>query len=192
MPYYTYKGALGLIGVNTSEPKDGTYEYYKVEATDNITDENLVIPGEVNGIPVTNIERIHNSAGSMDWDNYNKNIKSITLGEGVENLSNNALAYTPDLANVNLPSTLKTMGKNTFSRNFWEDGNKKLTIKYNGTGGDDTSDWEKLVAASDAKWAGGLAAGTTIECTNGSYTLTDVDTSIRQDLQWVWTPNPTN
>jgi len=184
-PVYIYTGNLKLTPVD--EDSDGTIEYYKVEAVADLRDPTR-IPGNVNGIPVRDVERLYqNKEGFLGgYFDYGANVNTIYVEEGVENLLHNSLAYTSKLDTVYLPSTLKSMGKNTFSRNFGSDDNKKLTIHYNG----DKAAWDALVAKSDSAWAGGLAEGTTIQCEGGTYTLTEMKENWWElsNLQWVWTP----
>ncbi len=166
-PEYTYGGALKLVPVyDEGGVDDGILDYYKVAPLDTLVGEehkDIVIPGMV-GVPVKVIERVTNEAGDGDWNNFNDSIETIRIGEGVEELAHNSLSYTPKLNTVYLPSTLKSMGKNSFSRNTPSD-NKKLTIYYAGT----MADWEKLVANSDRNWDGGLKDNSIIICTDGYY-----------------------
>jgi len=165
---YTYAGALKIVPVkNEGGVDDGIVDYYYVAPLDTLTGtehKSIVIPGKVGKAPVRIVERVTNEAGDNDWNNFNKTIETITIGEGVEELKHNSLSYTPELNTVYLPSTLKTMGKNTFSRNTPSD-NKKLTIYYPGT----MADWEKLVNNSDDSWDGGLKNGSLIICSDGYY-----------------------
>ena len=105
----------------------------------------------------------------------------------MEELARNSLGYTNDLQTVELPSTLTKLGKNTFSRNLWynvfgDKDTKVLTIKYNGT----KADWDKVVANSDEEWANGLKKGTTVECIDGTYTVTSVNIE-NSNHKWTWT-----
>lgn len=185
-PVYKYTGNLKLTPVD--EGNDGTIDYYKVEAVEKL-DEEQTIPGNVNGVPVKVIEKLYENDSS--WD-FGAGVKTVIIEEGVEELVHNSLGYTNDLSTVYLPSTLKILGKNAFSRNLWynvfgDKDTKKLTIVYNGT----QADWDALVATSDAKWANGLKEGTTIVCTDGTYTATSVNYET-SNHKWTWTPNPTN
>ena len=160
-PVYRYTGNLKLTPVD--EDSDGTIDYYKVEAVD-VLDETTVIPGYVNGVPVTLVEKLYKN--DNNWD-FGSGVKTIIIEEGVEELAHNSLGYTADLTTVKLPSTLKKLNKNAFSRNTGDD-KKVLTIEFNGT----KAEWDKIVASSDKHWTGGLLVGTTVVCSDGTYTLT--------------------
>jgi hypothetical protein len=163
---YNYHGYLKLVPVYLL-PDDGIVDYYKVEAVNDLP-EHVVVPGDVGGIPVLEIDRIFNEAGDDDWNNYGESVKTITIEEGLERLGHNALAYTPNLTTVNLPSTLKYMDKNVFSRNdIFGNDKKKLTINYNGT----KADWKALVASSNGDWAGGLQENSVVKCSDGYFKL---------------------
>jgi hypothetical protein len=105
--------------------------------------------------------------GESDWDNYENNVTKIVIGEGVEVLGWNSLAWTPNLAEVQLPSTITSMDKNVFSRNdIFGNDKKKLTITFNGT----RAEWRAILANSNSDWGGGLKEGTIIRCTeDGGY-----------------------
>ena len=182
-PVYRYTGNLKLTPVD--EDSDGTIDYYKVEAVDKL-DETTVIPGYVNGIPVKLVEKLYNNDNTFD---YGAGVKTVIVEEGVAELKANSLSYTNDLTRVELPSTLTKLGKNTFSRNLWynilgDKDTKKLQIVYNGT----KADWDKVVANSDSEWANGLKKGTTVKCTDGTYTVTSVNLET-SNHKWSWTPN---
>ena len=100
------------------------------------------------------------------------NESEFEVGEGVENLqlpgndnNTNALAYTPSLKIVKLPSTLKYIGKNTFSRNYGDD-KKAITIYFNGT----KAQWKAIEKHKD--WDNGLKTGTIVQCSDGHFSLT--------------------
>ena len=167
---YAYDGILNLVPVY-EQPDDGIVDYYQVEAVDTLT-KTVIIPGNVGGVPVKTVIRIANTKGSSDWNNYEYNVETIIVGEGVENLqlpgnddNTNALAYTPNLKLVKLPSTLKYIGKNSFSRNYGED-KKTITIEFNGT----KAEWKAIEKHGD--WDNGLKTGTIVQCTDGYFSLT--------------------
>ncbi len=163
---YAYNGDLNLVPVY-EQPDDGIVDYYKVVAVDTLP-ENVVVPGSVGGVPVKIVERIANTEGENDWNNYAGNVKNITIAEGVERLEWNSLAWTPNLSTVKLPSTLKYLAKNTFSRNdLFGNDKKKLTIEFNGT----KEQWKVLVSNSDSAWAGGLTDGSVVKCSDGYFEL---------------------
>ena len=161
------------------EGNDGTIDYYKVEAVERL-DEEQTIPGNVNGIPVKEVEKLYKNENNFD---YGSVVKKVIIEEGVETLEDNALAYTSDLSEVQLPSTTKFLGKNLFSRNFYGDL-KKLTIIYNGT----MDDFKKLVANSDGDWYNGLKSGTTVVCTDGTFTLSSTSYGVTVG-NYKWSPS---
>ena len=180
-PVYTYQGKLDLEPVDSDG--DGKTNYYKVVATSEL-EANTKIPGNVLGIPVLVVEKLYKQEGNTD---YSSGVITVEIQEGVERLEHNAISHTAKLQSVSLPSTLKYLGKNAFSRNntiggiFGGESDKKtITITYNGTGGSDDSDWEKLLDNSESDWANGLQEGSKIICTNGEYTLT------HEWFQWKW------
>ena len=182
-PVYRYTGNLKLTPVD--EDSDGTIDYYQVDAVGEL-DETTIVPGYVNGVPVKVINKLYENDNS--WD-YGAGVKTVIVEEGVEQLVRNSLGYTQDLTKVKLPSTLTTLGKNTFSRNLWynfigDKDTKVLQIEYNGT----KADWDKVVANSDSEWANGLKKGTTVKCIDGTYTVTSVNIET-SDHKWSWTPN---
>lgn len=67
----------------------------------------LVIPAEINGIPVRAIN---------NWVFYgNTFLTSVTLPEGLTLIDNDSFGGCPNLAEVNLPSTLTHLGAGAFS-----------------------------------------------------------------------------
>jgi hypothetical protein len=186
-PQYDYKGYLNMRPVY-EEPDDGVVDYYQVIAVDSLPGE-VVVPGRVGGVPVKEIYRITNEDGEDDWDNFEKTVTKITIEENIERLEWNALAWTPNLGEVNLPNSLKYMGKNVFSRNIAlggfgkGDDKKKLTINFNGT----MQDWKNILANSSDEWDGGLKEGTVIYCSNGYFKLEKKN--ILGALTWKEYPN---
>lgn len=192
---YTYSGILKLVPVyNEGGVDDGILDYYRVDPVDNLTSTNVKdgivhIPGMIGNIPVKEVERVTNEAGSGDWNNFNDVIKEIHVGEGTEQLNHNSLSYTTALKTVYLPSTLKSMGKNTFSRNTGSD-KKVLTIHFAGT----KAEWDAIVNASVHEygddWAGGLKEGSVVVCEDGYYRCYDVKMSWFRELRfWEWHPH---
>ena len=194
---YTYSGILKIEPVyeTVNGVNDGIVDYYRVDPVDtltstNVTDGKVYIPGMIGDIPVKTVHRVTNEAGSGDWNNFNDVIKEIHIGEGVQTLEHNSLSYTSKLNTVYLPSTLKSMGKNTFSRNIGSD-KKTLTIHYSGT----KAQWDAVVNASPHEygndWAGGLNEGSIVICTDGYYECTDIKTSwiINALRVWKWHPH---
>lgn len=187
-PYYNIKGGgLGLTPVD--EDGDGVTDYYTVEAVDtgNIGSE-VKIPGSVNGKPVKAITDL-----SKGWAT---NVQNVIIKEGVEEIKTGAFAGTTSLQTVELPSTITKIEDNAFYDSSWIGGlgnlvgfKKKPTIKYNGT----RADWDKVVANSNQdgnRWEEGLASGTQVICTDGTYTLTRSGT-INYTYTWTWTSKTT-
>jgi hypothetical protein len=167
---YAYNGVLNLEPVY-EQPDDGIVDYYQVKAVDTLP-ETVRIPGSIGGVPVKVVLRVANKEGSSDWNNYASGVYTIIVEEGVESLSikgddeydTNALAYTPNLKLVQLPSTLKYIGKNAFSRNFGDD-KKVITIEFNGT----KAEWKAIEKHSD--WDNGLKTNTIVQCSDGYFKL---------------------
>jgi hypothetical protein len=186
-PAYDYRGYLNLEPVY-EEPDDGVVDYYRVIAVDSLPGE-VVVPGDVGGVPVKEIYRITNEDGEDDWDNFEKTVTKITIEENIERLEWNSLAWTPNLGEVSLPNSLKYMDKNVFSRNIAlggfgkGDDKKQLVINYNGT----MQEWKTLLANSNDEWDGGLKEGSVIYCTNGSFKYEKKN--IFSSLAWVEYPN---
>ena len=182
-PVYTYSGYLNM---KPSYNAAGVVDSYTIVAVDTLP-KDVVIPGSIGGVPVTAVERITNESGS--WNNYEKNVKTITIEENIKRLENNSLAYTPNLATVYLPNSLEYMGKNTFSRNFGEDL-KKLEIVFNGT----MEEWRTIVKNSDeindGDWCGGLKTGTVVICSDGYFELTSTNYGVTVgNYKWKEYPN---
>ena len=185
-PVYNYTGKLKLTPVD-EEPADGIIEYYKVQAVAEL-DEITTIPGNVNGVPVKLVEKLYKN--DNNWD-FGSNVKTIIIEEGVEELAHNSLSHTKYLETVYLPSTIKKLNKNAFSRNTGDD-KKELKIVYNGTGEDfqkvmDNS-VDDLGFLSGDFWYGGLKEGSTVKCTDGIYTLTKAGSIVNKGT-WRWTAN---
>ena len=177
-PVYRYTGNLKLTPVD--EDSNGTIDYYKVEAVDAL-DETTTIPGYVNGVPVKVVEKLYKN--DNNWD-FGSDVKEIIIEEGVEELARNSLGYTSNLTTVKLPNTLTTLGKNTFSRNTGED-RKVLTIVFNGT----MKEFAEI--EKDEDWHNGLKTGTTVVCTDGTYSLKADVTEIFGlviSQKYTWTP----
>lgn len=180
---YAYDGVLNLVPVY-EQPDDGIVDYYQVEAVDVFPEDTVIIPGSVGGVPVKTVMRIANTEGASDWNNYASNVTTIIVGEGVENLqikgnddNTNALAYTPSLKLVKLPSTLKYIGKNTFSRNYGDD-KKVITIEFNGT----KAEWKAIEKHKD--WDNGLKTDTIVKCDDGYFVLKVIDIIIYTSKNW--------
>ena len=165
-PVYEYTGNLKFTPID--EESDGIIEYYQIDAID-VLDEITEIPGYINGVPVKVINKLYANDGN--WD-YGAGVTTIIVGEGVETLKQNSLAYTEDLSVVHLPSTITTIEKNAFSRNnsvgalVGQGDTKKLDIYFNGT----MQEWKDIAKASD--WHNGLKKGSRVICTDGYFEQT--------------------
>lgn len=163
-PMYDYQGYLNMEPVY-EQPDDGVADYYRVVAVDSLPAE-LIVPGDVGGVPVKIIYRITNEDGENDWNNYENTVTKITIEENVERLEWNSLAWTPNLTEVNLPNSLVYMDKNVFSRNdVFGNDKKKITINFNGT----MQEWKDVLANSNKDWDGGLKEGSIINCSDGYF-----------------------
>ena len=189
-PYYNVvtdgSASLGLTGVDVDG--DGKIDHYTVEAVDaaNIGTK-VEIPGSVNGIPVKVITDL-----SGGWAS---SVQNVVIKEGVEEIKKQAFGDTQNLETVELPSTITKIEDSAFAGNLSNIGGiigyqKVLTIKYNGT----KAEWDAVCENSktSGQWEDGLAEGTTVICTDGTYTLTDKTYSYsnRQYVYtWTWADN---
>ena len=178
-PVYKYTGNLKLTPVD--DGNDGTIDYYKVEAVGTL-DKVTIIPGYVNGVPVKLVEKLYKNENN--WD-FGSAVTTIIIEEGVEELARNSLGYTANLTTVELPSTIKTLGKNVFSRNTGDD-EKVLTINYNGT----MADWKKITKNED--WHNGLETGTRVNCSDGYFELKAEEYLWGAYETYKWTEHPNN
>lgn len=170
-PIYTYEGKLKLTPVDN--PKDGVIDYYKVEAVGEL-DEITYIPGYFNGLPVKDIEKLYKNENNFD---YGSGVQKIVIGEGVETIQHNALAYTKDLDVVELPSTITYLSNNVFSRNFGND-RKQLTITFNGT----MAEWKAI--QKHENWHNGLKDGSVVKCTDGYFELEAIYAVVYERYEW--------
>lgn len=159
-PIYTYTGNLRFTPID--EDGDGITDYYQVDAVAALNNPTK-IPGRFKGLDVRTVNKLYLNEDNFD---YGAGVQTIEVGEGVQVLNRNSLAYTSSLTTVKLPSTLKTIGKNAFSRNFGND-KKVLTIEYNGT----MAEWQTLIQNSHSDWHNGLRTGSVVKCSDGYFTL---------------------
>ena len=157
-PVYTYDGKLNLKPHDTDG--DGITNHYTVEAASGLGGD-VVVPGSVNGIPVTSITDL-----SSDW--LNTNVNSIEIQEGVTEIGEKAFAMTSGLSEVTIPVSLTKIGENAFASDGWISGGvaswfKTITITYNGT----KAQWDKIEKANG--WDDNTKKITVI-CTDGTYT----------------------
>lgn len=154
-PTYVYTGIIGLEGYDQNQ--DGAIDYFEVVPVTELPDE-VFIPGNVNGVPVKNIDKLFTGG-------YADNVKSIHIGEGVETIGENGLAATPNLATTYLPSTLTSIGDHIFSQNPGKD-TKELHIIFAGT----MEQWDQISKIST--WDAGLEEGTLLQCADGYMVVT--------------------
>jgi len=159
-PIYTYTGNLRFTPMDRDG--DGIIDYYQIDAVSKLKNPTK-IPGQYKGLPVETVNKLYLNDNNFD---YGAGVQTIEIGEGVQTLNRNALAYTSDLTLVKLPSTMTYIGKNAFSRNFSSD-KKKLTIQFNGT----VAEWKALVANSHEEWHNGLKTGSRVLCSDGYFEL---------------------
>ena len=164
-PQYEYRmddddalGDLQFVPVDTDG--DSVIDHYRVEPIRDLP-ANVVIPGTVMGLPVKEIEKLYDSTGNKDQA---PNVVTVTLEEGVEIIRRGALAATPKLVTVNLPSTITTFESQILAINSGVEGKKDITINYNGT----KAQWDRIT--KDSEWAKG-AQSVTVNCTDqiGTY-----------------------
>lgn len=155
-PQYEYRmdddefGDLQFVPVDSDG--DGVINYYRVEPIRDLPAD-VVIPGEFMGLPVREIEKLYDSNGNKDQA---PNVVTVTLGEGVEIIRRGALAATPKLITVNMPSTIKVIESQILAINSGVEGKKDITINYNGS----REDWENIT--KDSNWAKGAQSVTVI------------------------------
>ena len=108
----------------------------------------IIIPSKVNGLPVKRIKNLYN--GKLDQ------VIEFTVSEGIEEIFTNTFRFLPNIARINLPSTLNIISGTWF-------GAKTIEIHYSGT----KSDWNAIQKADN--WDRGLNAYA-IHCTDGDIT----------------------
>jgi len=86
--------------------KISIYDGYCIVDGGDVSVENLVIPYGYNGVPVMYI-------GAEAFQN-NKNIKSVTLPEGIKNIGRASFYNCPNLEKVNIPSSVIGIGSRAF------------------------------------------------------------------------------
>lgn len=111
----------------------------EIEITDYLgSDIDVIIPSEINGMPVTSIGTSCFGNRLSDKNNENKDkiesitvpstvtnigiyafehmnsLKQVVLGEGVKTIKDRAFQYCPKLENINLPESLTSLGDDIF------------------------------------------------------------------------------
>ena len=88
------------------ELEDGTLEISSYDISETKTDENIVVPSQIKGKKVTSIG---------DYTFYsNKNIKSVTIPEGITNIGGDAFSSCSNLVDINIAKSVKTIGECAF------------------------------------------------------------------------------
>ena len=151
-PVYTVNES-NVVAVGIDIDGDGVIDYYEVGSVDLQPDADggVTIPGEINGIPVKVVTGLS--------ERLKGEVKNIEIQEGVEELTQEAFAHTPNMTQVWLPSTINKIGANTFSVQG-QDKKENLTIYYAGT----KADWDKITLVTD--WNKGMRAGSMIVCSD--------------------------
>lgn len=162
-PVYQYTGNLKLTPVDV-EPADGVIDYYRVDATQNLSG-TVNVPGKVNGIPVAVVQDLCYGSNVL---NLNTSLKKVVFGEGVERIESKSIAFTSSLEEIVIPSTLEYIGKNAFASDGILSGGvasryKTITITYNGT----KAQWNQIEKANG--W-GKNVKEITVVCTDGTLT----------------------
>ena len=151
-PIYEIESShLTIVGVD--EDDDGDFEYYIIKSVNSMTgtDGTVNIPGYINGVQVKIVETLSATVQG--------NVITIKVQEGVEQLNAKSFASTPDMTEVWLPNTIKSIGSNAFSIQG-QDKKDALTIHYDGT----KAEWESIQKPND--WAKGMRGGSKIVCTD--------------------------
>ena len=153
--------SLELYGVSEYEENGLGFRMHYPAATENFSPHydlkyiyecetsHLVIPSEVNGLPVK--QNVNHFARKLDQ------VTEITISEGIEQVYMNTFTYLTKLKTINLPSTINKIG------GPWQGGLKTIEIFYTGT----KSDWEAIQKFEN--WDSKLTSYT-IHCTDGDIT----------------------
>ena len=171
-PYYRIKtgeGSLGLSGYD--DDGDGIYDRYTVEAASGLSGD-IVIPGNINGVPVTVIT-------DLSSDFVNGDITSIEIKDGVQEIGSEAFAMTSGLKEVTIPASVTSIGSNAFSSIAGALVSKQITINYAGT-------WEQFQDACDENWERGLVTGTKVICADGTATLSATEYFLYYEYNWTF------
>ena len=167
-PIYTIDSSK-LVATPVDEDGDGDTDYYKVGSINEITVQgNVEIPGYINGIPVRIVTGLTATIKGA--------VTSIEIQEGVVEITDGAFAYTPNLTELYLPSTIKVLPKNLASRQG-QDKTSNFTIYFNGT----KDEWDAI--EKDDQWDKGMESDCWIICTDATAYKQSKNSS------WKWTYN---
>lgn len=168
-PYYEVSNTAGegtILLVGEDIDGDGRYDRYRVDAARELSGD-VVIPGEINGVPVTVITDL-----SSDFVNglFSEGVKSVEIQDGVETIAPNAFSGTAGLKEVIVPITVTSIGTNAFSSDWGAVSSKQVSITYAGT----WAQWQAICnteTSDDTNWDSGLGNGSKVVCTDGTYVL---------------------
>lgn len=139
------------VGITFELNSNGGYTFTGI---DNCTDTELIIPSEINGVPVTAIAEnalknnstvksviIPDSVKTIGTDAfYNcEKLEKVTIGNGVTEIGKCAFFFCRNLTSVTLGSNVKTIGENAFNYTAIS------VVNYNGT----SADWNKISIGSN-------------------------------------------
>lgn len=139
--------AFDLIPVDSDA--DGDTDYYILDVVSN-TGADITVPGYINGCPILIVK-------DLTSGNNTKNIRYITILEGVEELTSTGSTGAAKIETVALPHSLKRITAD----NIFGNGSKQIAITYAGTV-EEFCQIQKIDG-----WDNGLGNGTTITCTDG-------------------------
>ena len=93
-------------------------DHIEITGFSNGTLENIAIPSEIEGLPVTEIGS--NAFGdSWGWREDADNLKSVVIPEGVTRIGADAFAYCSNLAEISVPATLRSVGSGALRGTAW-------------------------------------------------------------------------
>ncbi len=161
-PYYNVSadagtGTIGLTPHDTNN--DGRADYYTIEAASGLSGD-VVIPGDINGAPVTVIT-------DLSDDMVNWNVSSVEIKDGVKEIGSNAFAMTAGLSKVIIPLSVEKIGSNAFSSGWGALSAKQVEIHYEGT----WKQWQAIcntTDSTDTNWDSGLGNGSKVICGDGT------------------------
>lgn len=92
------------------ENDDGIYDYAEICETHTINNTEIIVPSEVDGLPVLSIGK----HAFYDPFSYLEKLKSVKIESGVVSIGENAFYDSYHLENVDLPDTITYIGDNAF------------------------------------------------------------------------------